>query len=1062
MKYLSRLPVVAVAFAVTVTVIVAGIDGAWAFWTTGGSGGASATLATLDAPTGVAASVAAGSGTAQVSWTATPAPGGGGVDGYYVQRYAGVTASPACASSPTTLVAGPTCADTGLADGTYTYKVTAIFRSWTATSTASAPLTIANDVTAPTASVTFPADASTVGATAYAAGCAPAGVCGAAGDPGSGVSSVKVSIRQGSGNWWGGSAFDQAAETFVPATLATAGATSTAWRYPLPLPAAGGYVVHVQATDVVGNAQTGTTYAATSSFTIDTAGPVVSLIRVNGATVTFPFTTGASVTTVGGACGTAAGDSATVEVAVTGTAAQTGTATCTSGVWTYTASPTLSAAGAYSVTATQADGSGNSGTSGPQSITIDTAGPVVSLTRVNGATVTFPFTTGASVTTVGGACGTAAGDSATVTVTVTGAGTQTGTATCTTGVWTYTASPALSAAGTYSVTATQADGSGNSGTSGPQSITVDTAGPVVSLTSVNGATVTFPFTTGASVTTVGGACGTAAGDSATVDVAVTGTAAQTGTATCTAGAWTYTASPALSAAGTYSVTATQADSGGNTGTSGPQSITIDTTGPTVSLTKVNGATVTFPFATNAASLTSFGGACGTAAGDSTTVAVTVTGAGTQTGNATCTAGAWTYTTAPALTAVGAYSVTATQADSGGNTGTSAAKAITVDRTAPAATLALAPGAVRSFLNGTTLYFNGDAAGSFKLVATVTDAGSGPASAAFPVQATSGWTHGAETVTTPTGGPYTSTIFTFTSTAGTPGTYAVTVVDGAGNAATVNVTFNADTTNPTGAFTSPASGAVVSGAAVAVAATATDGGSGLASAQFQTSPAGAGTWTNLGAADITSPYEVTWNTTTGYPDGSYDLRVVRTDNVGRTDTDVSTVTVQNSAPTPTSVVLKKNGGTAGKAEQGDQVIVTYSQALKVSSLCSVWSGDASNQSITSNSQVTVNVADGGAGNDTLTVASTTCTFRFGSINLGAVGYATGGSLTFSGSSSSTKSTITWDVASRTLTILLGAKGGAGTNGTVASSAATYTPDAAITNIAGTAIAGTFTTATVAQF
>ena len=47
----------------------------------------------------------------------------------------------------------------------------------------------------------------------------------------------------------------------------------------------------------------------------------------------------------------------------------------------------------------------------------------------------------------------------------------------------------------------------------------------------------------------------------------------------------------------------------------------------------------------------------------------------------------------------------------------------------------------------------NAAGSFGLVATVTDAGSGAASASFPLMATAGWTHTAETDTTPTGGPY---------------------------------------------------------------------------------------------------------------------------------------------------------------------------------------------------------------------------------------------------------------------------------------------------------------------
>jgi len=55
--------------------------------------------------------------------------------------------------------------------------------------------------------------------------------------------------------------------------VGTPGGTSTTWRSTLALPPAGVYVVHVQATDSLGNAQTGSSYAATSAFTIDTAPP---------------------------------------------------------------------------------------------------------------------------------------------------------------------------------------------------------------------------------------------------------------------------------------------------------------------------------------------------------------------------------------------------------------------------------------------------------------------------------------------------------------------------------------------------------------------------------------------------------------------------------------------------------------------------------------------------------------------------------------------------------------------------------------------------------------------
>ena len=220
----------------------------------------------------------------------------------------------------------------------------------------------------------------------------------------------------------------------------------------------------------------------------------------------------------GGTCGGAIGDSASIAVAITGTSTQNGTATCSAGTWSYSPTTALSVDGAYSITATQTDAAGNTGTTGAQSITVDRTLPPVTLTSVNGTVRTFPYTTNVTATTVGGACGTAAGDSAIVAIGVVGSTTQNGTAPCTAGVWTYTFSPTLSASGSYDVTATQTDTASNVGTSGVKNITIQTTAPVVTLTAVNGTARTFPYSTNATVTTIGGACTTAAGVNPTVSV----------------------------------------------------------------------------------------------------------------------------------------------------------------------------------------------------------------------------------------------------------------------------------------------------------------------------------------------------------------------------------------------------------------------------------------------------------------------------------------------------------------------------------------------------------------
>ena len=181
----------------------------------------------------------------------------------------------------------------------------------------------------------------------------------------------------------------------------------------------------------------------------------------------------------------------------------------------------------------------------------------------------FPYTTNTSVTTVGGACGSAAGDPATVTrrdhrhrdperhrhlhrrrVDV------------------HHGADARRQRRLHRSPRRQTDTAANTGTSGAQSITINTAAPVVAVTTVNGTARTFPFITNVTVTTLGGTCTTAAGVNATVSIAITGASTQNGTATCTTGAWTFTPTTSLSLDGIYSVTATQSDTASNVGTIG--------------------------------------------------------------------------------------------------------------------------------------------------------------------------------------------------------------------------------------------------------------------------------------------------------------------------------------------------------------------------------------------------------------------------------------------------------------------------------------------------------------
>ena len=150
MRHSTKLLVIIATAASTIAFAGAG----WAYWSASGSGAASAAARTLAAPTGVNVP-SNSSGNVLVSWTAsaTVSPNVAPT-GYYVQRTqqpSGPTTA-ACSTSPTSLTnaAAVSCTDTGVTDGTYTYKVTAAFRSWTAQSLASGSVTVNTDSSAPT------------------------------------------------------------------------------------------------------------------------------------------------------------------------------------------------------------------------------------------------------------------------------------------------------------------------------------------------------------------------------------------------------------------------------------------------------------------------------------------------------------------------------------------------------------------------------------------------------------------------------------------------------------------------------------------------------------------------------------------------------------------------------------------------------------------------------------------------------------------------------------------------------------------------------------------------
>jgi hypothetical protein len=256
--------------------------------------------------------------------------------------------------------------------------------------------------------------------------------------------------------------------------------------------------------------------------------------------------------------------------------------------------------------------------------------------------------------------------------------------------------------------------------------------------------------------------------------------------------------------------------------------------------------------------------------------------------------------------------------------------VKIDTTGPVQSLSLAS-ASGAYASGSTVFWKSNTTGSFKVADVVTDSASGPASAAYPAIATTGWTHNAETVTTGSGSApaitYTSSLYSWTASASAPADQTVTAADTAGNTAASSLQFVADVAAPSGGSVD-ASGLVGTGSRYSTStslsiafAKGSDGGSGLAAtgallqraqATLTNGSCGSyGSYTTI-ATDPTSPYTDTAPAT----NACFSYHYLVTDNVGNTTTYSSgDVKVQTTAPpslTPSFAFSALSGSVAAGA------------------------------------------------------------------------------------------------------------------------------------------------------
>lgn len=291
--------------------------------------------------------------------------------------------------------------------------------------------------------------------------------------------------------------------------------------------------------------------------------------------------------------------------------------------------------------------------------------------------------------------------------------------------------------------------------------------------------------------------------------------------------------------------------------------------------------------------------------------------GTSTWTPICTRTAAPYTCSLDTLAIadGTIDVRAVATDRAGYSTTDIEEGILVDNTAPTATLDPV---------GSPL------AGSVTLSATVADGGAGIASVLYQYATANGsnWA----TACTATASPWTCR---FDTTVAPDGAYDFRAIatDNAGNARTTATTKNRQIDNRAPSVSVDPVDPFLRGTRT-VSATAFSS-AGVASVRIEHQRSGTSTWTSL-CTDTTSPYSCTWNTAS-VADGNYTVRAVMVDAATKTTTSATVTTQVDNSATRGWDVQAVNGGTLGRITTGDAITVTYTRAVRLTSILAGWTG-----------------------------------------------------------------------------------------------------------------------------
>ena len=229
-------------------------------------------------------------------------------------------------------------------------------------------------------------------------------------------------------------------------------------------------------------------------------------------------------------------------------------------------------------------------------------------------------------------------------------------------------------------------------------------------------------------------------------------------------------------------------------------------------------------------------------------------------------------------------------------------------------------------------------GAVTLTAAAGDADSGVASVTFEYKLSTAATW--STCGVDSDAPYSCRLVTGTLPNGTYG-FRATATDRAGNTATSAAVNRAvDNTAPSVSISSPGSGAVISSGSTTVSADAS-AVSGVTSVRIDARVSG-GTFAAL-CTDTTAPYSCAWSTA-ALASGTWELRAVMTHGSGTVTSATVTVTLDN-AVLKAQDVQAFNNGVSGEVNAGDQVVLTYSALVNLTTIKSGWTGASTPVTVT---------------------------------------------------------------------------------------------------------------------